>query len=432
MIDLTLLNQIVMIYASYYVFLFCVLAWNRSKKRKRRTRARRSTDQVPVVLVIPAHNEEDVLAETIEASLRVEHDNLFLLVMNDGSTDRTSEIARSFEHTGRVLVVDRPAEVAGRGKGAVLNHALERILAMLSGPGPLQGLDPTRVIIGVMDADGQLEPRALKHVLPLFSDPCVGGVQAGVRIANARANVLTRLQDVEFVGFSAFVQEARDSLGSVGLGGNGQFTRLSALLSLGRDPWTESLTEDLDLGLSLAELGWKVRFAPDAYVAQQGVTRFGPLLRQRTRWVQGHYQCWNHIPKLLDSEAIATHTRLDLIVYLLLVTFILVLTLGVVVNILGILGLVVTTTSFLENVPVGPIRNALHLVLSFGPLIVFIGAYQLRAQHRFRWWELPTAMLVFSAYAYVFVVSQVWALSRIALRRQSWSKTPRTEAEAAV
>jgi len=125
-----------------------------------------------------------------------------------------------------VAVFDRSAAVAGRGKGAVLNHAFE--------------------------------------------------------IVN------------EFIGFSFLVQAARDRIGSVGLGGNGQFNRLSALRSLGRPPWTDCLTEDLDIGLALVGQGWRIRFWRGAFVAQQGLRSPRLLLRQRTRWVQGNYQCMTH------------------------------------------------------------------------------------------------------------------------------------------
>ena len=89
-----------------------------------------------------------------------------------------------------------------------------------------------------MDADGVLEPQTLDEVAAIFADPGVGGVQVGVTIANAHERLMLRCQDIEFVGFSHLAQAARDRIGSVGLGGNGQFTRLSAPLSLGRPPWT--------------------------------------------------------------------------------------------------------------------------------------------------------------------------------------------------
>lgn len=435
MIDLTLLNHAVFLWGAYYALLFVVLALGRWRRRMPVNPDTGSGPVPPpaVVMVVPAHNEEDVIGHTLRALLANDYPALTVLVMNDGSEDRTSEIARSFSRGRKVIVVDRDAAFAGHGKGAVLNDAYARVVKMVrSHKGPLAGRDPSDVILGVMDADGQLESEALQRVVPLFADPIVGGVQTGVRIANVRHNILTRLQDMEFIGFSAFVQEARDLIGSVGLGGNGQFTRLSALRSLDREPWTDCLTEDLDLGLSLVEQGWRIRFAADTYVAQQGVVSLGPLLRQRTRWVQGHYQCWSHIPELLDSDKVSVRTRLDLILYLVLAMFVLLITAGVVLSILSVAGVISTTSTFMGSVPVGPMRNGLQVLLSLGPLLVFLGAYQAKAAQRFRWWELPAFGTVFSLYTYLFVASHVWAMARMVTRRRSWEKTPRTEAESAV
>ncbi len=434
MLDLTVLNILVALWGLYYGCLSAVYVVRRLRGLlDARTEGSRPAPDSPVVLVVPAHNEEDVIEATIRSLLAVDYERLLIMVMNDGSSDRTAEIAGRFVETGRVMLVNRGADVAGRGKGAVLNDAFRRIKAMLAEPdGPLSGVDPASVIVGVMDADGQLERHALRRVAPLFSDPEVGAVQIGVRIANARDNVLTRFQDMEFVGFSAFVQEARDVIGSVGLGGNGQFTRFSALVSLKREPWTDCLTEDLDLGLSLVEQGWRIRFTSEAFVAQQGVVSIVPLLRQRTRWVQGHYQCWSHIPRLLMGRRSPLRTRLDLILYLVMVVFVLLITAGVVLNLAAVSGLFVVTSTFLGWLPEGPARNGLQLLISIGPLLAFFIAYQHKARSRFQWWEVPAFMAAFSAYTYVFVVSQAWAFLRMVAGHGSWVKTPRTEAEPAV
>jgi hypothetical protein len=85
------------------------------------------------------------------------------------------------------------------------------------------------------------------EVMPYFDDPTVGGVQVGVRINNRHGSRLARMQDMEFVIYTEVFQRGRRHLDSVGLGGNGQFMRLSALLSWGTRRGSRSLTEDLDL-----------------------------------------------------------------------------------------------------------------------------------------------------------------------------------------
>ena len=310
--------------------------------------------------------------------------------MNDGSRDRTSELARAFESTGRVSCVDRPREVAGRGKGAVLNHAYEVVNRLVDECDPLFaeghpefGAEPGDIVIGVMDADGRLDRARPHETGRLFGNSRVGGVQIGVTITNAGAGLLPRCQDIEFVGFSHLAQAARDRIGSVGLGGNGQFTRLSALRSLRRPPWTDCLTEDLDLGLSLTRLGWRIRFCSTAWVAQEGVLTIRAWLRQRTRWAQGHYQCWSHFPVLLTTRRAPLIARLDLCIYLLFVVFVMFVTANLLFTIAGALGWLWVDNEFMTFLPAGPVRNLALLVLRLGPVVILFVRYQQVSRTRF-------------------------------------------------
>jgi 1,2-diacylglycerol 3-beta-glucosyltransferase len=427
-VDITWFSYLTFAVVIYYLILFVHPLY----KSRRRQRDRFVPGNPFMVLVIPAHNEEQVIAPTLEALTALEYPDRLIIVMNDGSKDKTSEIARTFESRG-VLVVDRDEDVAGQGKGAVLNHAFEIIGAMIAANDPaLCGRDAAELVIGIMDADGQLEADTLTKVAPYFADPSVGGVQIGVRIANAPTNMLTRMQDMEFVGFSALVQEARDVFGSVGLGGNGQFTRMTALQSLDRPPWTDCLTEDLELSLSLAEVGWRIRYCPGTYVAQQGLTHWRPLLRQRTRWFQGHYQCWRHLPSLWRSKKLPWYTKLDLSIYLVMVTFVMVVFAGVLVSLTVTIANLPVENNSLVFVTDPRLRNLIQLTLSFGPLIALVWTYQKHSFHRLALWELPAFAVAFSLYVYLFVASQFWAWARMASGRGSWAKTPRVTAESVV
>jgi cellulose synthase/poly-beta-1,6-N-acetylglucosamine synthase-like glycosyltransferase len=336
-----------------------------------------------MMIVVPAHNEELVIEKTLDSLVRLDYSHFLVLVMNDGSVDETSSIARTFEHTGRVAVFDRSAAVAGRGKGAVLNHAFEIVNDMVENlDGRLTGHTADQIVIAIMDADGQLEPAALALVAPCFVDPEVGAVQIGVRIVNARDGLIPRLQDLEFIGFSFYVQAARDRIGSVGLGGNGQFNRLSALRSLGRPPWTDCLTEDLDVGLALARQGWRIRFRRGTFVAQQGLRSPRLLLRQRTRWVQGNYQCMTHIPKLLRSRKAPLVTRLDLCVYLLMVGFVMLVFGATMLSVADWVGILSVSNDALSFVPAGPPRNMVFMTMATGPIWAFIFTTSATANYR--------------------------------------------------
>ncbi len=382
-----------------------------------------------MVVLVPAHNEEVVIGATVASLLALEYARFLVLVVDDRSTDATAAIvtAAAAASDGRVRLVQRaPARRPG-GKSGTLNAGFAALAAMVDdGDVALGGAGADEIIVGVVDADGLLGPHTLAQVAPFFSDPGVGAVQIGVRIANAGDGMLPRLQDMEFVGFSCLVQMARDRLGSVGLGGNGQFVRFSALTGLGRAPWAPgALTEDLALGLSLVEAGWRTRFCHTAFVAQQGLTTWRPLLRQRTRWIQGHYQCWAHLPALATRRRVRWITRLDLMLYLGLVIAVMVAGFSLVAGVAGAAGALPVTNSFLAFLPPGLGHRAVVLAVGSGPLLVLVATYQRFAHRRLRPWEAPAYALAFGLYSYIWCTATIWAWARMLTGRWAWVKTPR-------
>ncbi len=401
-VDVTWLGYFMALVSVYYVALF-LLATRRAARSDQREGPR-----PPMALIVPAHNEELVIAGTLESLLALDYDRYCVIVVNDGSTDRTSARAHVFESAGRVLVVDRPPEVAGQGKGAALNEGHRVLNALLDRRDPLvAGFDPDEVVVGVVDADGHLEPKALREIGRLFADPRVGGVQMGVIIGNARDGLISRCQDLEFTGFSHLAQAARDRMGSVGLGGNGQFTRLAALRSLGRSPWTDCLTEDLDLGLHLRRIGWHIRFCRTTSVTQQGVRTLRAWLRQRTRWAQG------------------------LTLYLLFVTFVMFVAANLAVALGGALGWVVITNDFLGFLPAGPPRNVTMEVIGLSPVVMLLTRYQQNSPHALRWWELPAYGAAFGFYVYLWTAASTVAWFRLVAGQVGWVKTGRVTREEA-
>ncbi|NNN09597.1 MAG: glycosyltransferase [Acidimicrobiaceae bacterium] len=425
--DTTWASSFVSVVVLYYVAL-----WIASMRRERNQSELDESHYQPfVVVMVPALNEEKVIGQSLNRLLEIPYDNLLILMVDDGSDDSTRTIAQEVAaRTDRLLIVERQFPEARLGKSAALNHGLAAVHELIRArDGILAGRSPSEVLIGIVDADGSLDLDTMSVITPYFADAQVGQLQIGVKIANATSNLLTRLQDMEFVGFSSFVQVARDRIGSSGLGGNGQFTRLSALDELGRAPWTPTaLTEDLDLGLALVALGWQTRFTNRCFVHQQGLTRWRPLLRQRTRWIQGHYQCWKHIPQLLKSSKVRLAARLDLVVYLLLVVTVVVVTFLLLTGLSTLFGWYVFHNEFLSFLPYGGIRNAASAFLMLAPITAFLTTYQHHSDARLRFWELPAFGFVFTLYSYVWVIATARAWGRMLFRRKNWVKTPRVAA----
>lgn len=422
-VDVTWLSYATAGIVGYYVLLFFM------GQPRGAARPAESYTWPLIVIVIPARNEVEVLARTVETAMGRRYPAAVrILIMDDASTDGTAELADGLARLDeRIRVCHRGSTVGGRGKSDVLNHAYGCLRSLVTiGDTWLEGTPADQICLCVLDADGHLSPSALVDGAAFLCDPRVGAVQIGVQIRNARDNLLARLQDMEFVGFSFMVQTARDRLGSVGLGGNGQFTRLEALAALGDQPWrSQALTEDLDLGIRLQLAGWKLRFCSTAWVAQEGLTRPRPLLRQRTRWTQGHYQCWRYVPQLVVARRLRPWQRLDTLAYLLFILLVVLVSLTGVIEVLGIVHAVQPTDEFLGWLGSGFAYRLVILLLSWLPVVLLVVTYQRFALARLALWECPAYCLFFAAYVYLWVLATARAWTRMAMHRGSWTKTPR-------
>jgi cellulose synthase/poly-beta-1,6-N-acetylglucosamine synthase-like glycosyltransferase len=366
------------------------------------------------VYLIPCLNEDRVIQATLER-LTANADDTVVLVVDDASTDRTYEIVRSFPDP-RVRVLHRELPDAQKGKGAALNAAI----AHLATSDLLDGRSADDVVIGLLDADGRLDAGAAAQVAPYFADPEVGAVQVSVRINNRRSGLLARMQDMEFVVFSSVFQVARNRRGNAGLGGNGQFTRLSALQDLGSAPWSNVLTEDLDLGIRMQLNGWLTLHCPDVEVHQQGLTHMGRLVRQRSRWFQGHLQSWRLVPDVVrrTSGRFSAET-----LHVLLMPFLVLLsslmTLSFIASVVGVAVSPVTRHQLIT------VRTMVFwYLLTFAPGLLFGYVYSRRTREG----SLVRSLLrghAFILYGLIWMVSGWWAVGRTLRRRDGWLKTAR-------
>ncbi len=268
------------------MFAWTLLLYVRGRRARRRpTEAPpEGADRFLWVFLVPALNEEVTIRDSVDRLLGVEAARRKIVVIDDGSEDRTPEILAGIEHPDlAVLRRDKPA--AQQGKAAALNDAYQRL------DGIIGDTPRDEVIVVVVDADGRLHPDAPRYAAAQFADPRTGGVQSLVRIYN-RGHLLTWMQDLEFGVYGNLFQAGRNDWGTAGMGGNGQFNRLSALddVSDTTGPWHDRLTEDQDLGLRLISAGWEGRQELRCVVDQQGLPGLRKLLRQRTRWSQGNLQ----------------------------------------------------------------------------------------------------------------------------------------------
>lgn len=237
------------------------------------------TDELPsITVIIPAHNEQDVISDSLECISKLDYprDKFSVLVINDRSTDNTPYIANDFSERFDFIRVLHRRNGDTPGKPAALKHGLESV--------------ESDVII-LFDADYMpSKDLALKLVAP-FCDNTVGAVMGRVVPYNANATLLTKLLDLERRAGYAVDLKMRDKWGLLPqFGGTCGAIRMQALQDVGG--WSEdSLAEDTDLTYRLFLNGFKVSYLNDAACYEEVPETWQIRYKQVWRWAYGHNQC---------------------------------------------------------------------------------------------------------------------------------------------
>jgi len=279
--------------------------------------------------------------------------------------------------------------------------------------------------VGVFDADGQPDRDMLKKASFQFLSPGVGGVQSSVRIRNRDRSWLTRMQDIEFAGFSRVTQIIRTRItNSAALGGNGQFVRASAIEQIAIDAangvyWNpDALTEDLELSTRLVLRNWDLHHLNTSFVWQEGVETTRALMRQRTRWAWGSLQVFFEFVlglKVLRAPNVRLRKRLDLLFNLSIFLVSPLIFATWILTGLAFIGL----ATVLSSLP-----TVMMIFLSFAYLPVV--GYGLATLGEYRRLRLPLDLIGFAIYTYHWVPCLYAGLWHLAARHgPTWWKTLR-------
>ncbi|MBU6266938.1 MAG: glycosyltransferase [Sphingomonadales bacterium] len=229
-----------------------------------------------VTVIVPAFNEERVIEASVRRVLDSDYAPLQVIVVDDGSQDRTSAIvAAAFAGDPRVELLT----LVNGGKAAALNRALERARG--------------RVIVA-LDADTQFEPQTIARLVRWFADPRIGAVAGNAKVGN-RVNLVTRWQGVEYVTAQNLERRALTRFDAIMVvpGAVGAWRR-EALDAVGGYP-EDTLAEDQDLTIAIQRRGWKIAYDEDAVAWTEAPETFRALAKQRFRWSFGTLQClWKH------------------------------------------------------------------------------------------------------------------------------------------
>ena len=239
------------------------------------------SDELPyypkVTVLVPAHNEERVIGNTVDAIMRSIYpkDKLEVIVINDSSTDRTGEVLKEkAKRYPNLKILEIKPPLGAKGKANALNQGLK----LASGE-----------FIVVYDADNTPERRAIINLVRyIINDPNLGAVVGKFRTRNRDRSILTRFINIETLSFQWLVQASRNYLwGLATIPGTNFIIRRELLENIGG--WEiNSLTEDTELTIRIYQSGYRILWIPHAVTWEQEPEKLGIWFKQRTRWARGN------------------------------------------------------------------------------------------------------------------------------------------------
>jgi cellulose synthase/poly-beta-1,6-N-acetylglucosamine synthase-like glycosyltransferase len=215
----------------------------------------------------------------VRSVLASDYPNLHTIVVDDGSSDRTTQVVEekfaSEIASGRVRLLTK----TNAGKAEALNYALR--------------FTDDEIYVGI-DADTVIAPNAISLLVPHFAEPDVAAVAGNAKVGN-RVNLWTRWQALEYITSQNFERRALNVFGAVSVvpGAIGAW-RVAAVRQSG-GYHLDTVAEDADLTMSLLEKGWRVVNEDRALAFTEAPTNAKGLMRQRFRWSFGILQAvWKH------------------------------------------------------------------------------------------------------------------------------------------
>ena len=253
-----------------------------------------------VAVLIPAYNEETVIVRTIRSVLNSDYKNLHVIVIDDGSPDRTAEVARAAYAdeiaAGRVQVLSKP----NGGKAAALNYALDRLTE--------------EIYVGI-DADTVIATDAISKLIPHFEDPRIGAMAGNAKVGN-RVNLWTRWQALEYITSQNFERRALDLFHVVTVvpGAIGAW-RTAPVKAAGGYP-INTVAEDADLTMNILEQGFRVDYEDRSLAFTEAPIDAKGLMRQRFRWSFGTLQAvWKHRAAFIRNKAMGLFALPNILVF---------------------------------------------------------------------------------------------------------------------
>lgn len=244
-----------------------------------------------VSIIVPVYNEGKIIKQSISSLLNLDYANYEIVIVNDGSSDDTKQIAESLVgyqggkyNKVKISLINQP----NLGKARALNAGIYYSKADF---------------ILCMDGDSQLSPDSLRSAIRHFKDPKIGAVAGNVKVLN-RKRFFTDLQALEYIEGLNMARSAQSYIKLVNIipGPIGVFRR-KALEQAGYYS-SDTFAEDADLTLKLLANDWKIYYEPKAISYTEAPVTLQQLLKQRYRWTRGILQSIRKHKKLLFNPTV--------------------------------------------------------------------------------------------------------------------------------
>lgn len=248
---------------AYYPLALAYPLW----ERRLLQRATRERFTPSISVLIPAYNEEKVIADSVASVLQSDYPDFQVIVINDGSTDNTEAVLRPFIDTGSIEYIAQD----NRGKAAALNNGIARARGE---------------IVCFTDADSLFDADTLRRATAYFVDPTIGAVGGNDTPLHPRGPIQKMLVITSHIG-TGFVRRALSIAGVLPIiPGNLGLVRRDILNEIGG--FRDVLGEDLELTWRLRRHGVRVVYGASACVRAECPHTVGGLWKQRVRWMRGY------------------------------------------------------------------------------------------------------------------------------------------------
>lgn len=267
-------------FVSYTYVGYGLIIYLFSKLKGRRTPLPEQKDEeLPAVtFIIAAYNEESFIAEKIRNTLSLDYpaEKLTVLIVTDGSTDRTPDIARQFAG------VEVHHEAPRRGK----IHAVNRIMKRVKTP-----------LVIFCDANTNLNKEAVRYMVRHYQDKTIGGVSGEKRIMSRDQDNASGSGEGIYWKYESFLKKKDAEVYSI-VGAAGEL--FSVRTELYEEPEEGIIIEDFYISLKIAANGFRFAYEPDAYAIETASASVEEEWKRKVRICAGGFQAMGKLSYLLN------------------------------------------------------------------------------------------------------------------------------------